>query len=100
MVGESRGFYVSPLRKRRISDLDQEVGAIDAQLADLSGGHHSFPPGADAPDSALKVDLLARRRMAMDELIQLHSPKLSGAGWALVIVIVAVTAIVALLLVV
>lgn len=99
MMRESRAVYISPARRRRISHLDQEVGAIDTQLADLSGGHASFPPGADAPDSPKKGDLLARRRMAMDELIELHSPRLSGPERALLAAIVAVIAIVALLLI-
>lgn len=100
MIRESRGVYLSPLRRRRIAELDWEVVAIDTQLADLAGGHQSLPPGANAPDSPQKVDLLARRRMAMDELIELHSPRLAGVEWALVIAVMAVIAIVVVLLIV
>lgn len=81
-VDTPRQSWTSAERRRRIAIWDYEVFLIDQELAELSGGRRSFPPGIDAPDSLERTELLARRRTAMDELIRLHSPRFSAMAIA------------------
>lgn len=94
-----RWTWASAERRRRIALVDHEVYLIDEELAELSGGRHSFPPGADAPHSPERTDLLARRRIAVDGLIKLHSPRFSTAALIWISALAAVLIIVTLMLI-